>query len=171
MKKILIVDDDLTLPLQYMAAIKKKRPDAQVTMVDNLEEAKTILASKKFDAVITDNDFFAKPGDALPELNKGIELVAHIRQKNPKTPVLWNSARFENNALSDLYAAAGSPERILGVDKDTHQLTIDSKTFAMRKTGTTRVDFEAIINDFLDGKLGKHTALAASRTGAKGVER
>ncbi len=41
----------------------------------------------------------------------------------------------------------------------------------MRKTGTTRVDFEAIINDFMDGKLGKHTALAANRSTAQKAER
>lgn len=171
MKNILIVDDDFTLPIQYEQVIKSKRPDAKVTVVDNLEAAKAELAAKKFDAIITDNKFYAKDGEALPTDNQGVALVAHIRASNRKTPILWNSSDFDNTHLSSLFEAAGSPARILGVDKDTHQLVVDSKTFAMRKTGITKVDFETIINDFLDGKLGKHTALAANRGGAKGAER
>jgi DNA-binding NtrC family response regulator len=79
LKKMLIVDDEETLTYSLYQSFILEKKDYEVVTAASGEEASKKLANSPFDLVITD---ISMPGMS------GLELLAHIKEKYPKTEVI-----------------------------------------------------------------------------------
>jgi len=82
-KKLMIVDDEETLTFSLYQTFIMAKQDYEVITASSGEEAVARLAGDNFDLVITD---ISMPGMT------GLELLAQIRQKYPRTAVIVMTA-------------------------------------------------------------------------------
>jgi len=83
MKKILLVDDEKNFLLSLADMLKANENDFSVETAGNGKEASDIIDSEKIDLVVTDLN--------MPQMD-GFELIAHISQVDPETPVIAMTA-------------------------------------------------------------------------------
>jgi two-component system response regulator AtoC len=76
-EKILVIDDDMLVRNFLVEALRRKQIEA--TSVESGQKALKLLENAAFDMVITDM--------RLPDLS-GIEILKHIKESNPQTPVV-----------------------------------------------------------------------------------
>ncbi len=83
MKKILIVDDEMSFLLSLKDGLKKHEGKFQVVMAENGRKALEILRTTSIDLLVTDLK--------MPEMN-GFELLAWVSRHKPQLPVIVMSA-------------------------------------------------------------------------------
>jgi CheY-like chemotaxis protein len=88
MKKVLVVDDDAVVRNFMMRILKPYEDELDVITAKNGKEAAEIITKNKIDLVVTDIN--------MPEMD-GFELLAHMTQTRPNTPVFvmtgnWSAA-------------------------------------------------------------------------------
>ncbi len=83
MKNVLIVDDEQNFLLSLADMLKEPGNEFEVLTASNGKEAAKIIDSKPVDLVVTDLK--------MPEMD-GFELIAHINNQSPETPVIAMTA-------------------------------------------------------------------------------
>lgn len=83
MKKILIVDDEMSFLLSLKDGLKKHEGTFEVLMAENGREALELLRTTSVDLLVTDLK--------MPEMN-GFELLAWVSRHKPQLPVIVMSA-------------------------------------------------------------------------------
>ncbi len=98
--KILIVDDEPTILLALSRILTG--PQTTVTTSEDLEEAKELLSLHSFDLVIADVRLSGIPG------REGLELLSHVKEMSPETPVIIMTAFGSDEIRDDAYRRGAS---------------------------------------------------------------
>ena len=89
--KILYVEDDYIIQNEVIKFMQKL--EIEIVPASNGKIAIEILKNKKFEIIITDL--------IMPTLN-GLDMIKHIKQKNPKQAFIVVSAYFDTDTISEL---------------------------------------------------------------------
>lgn len=112
--KVLLVEDHPAAGRGIKDALSNK---ADVTLVTTYDEAKALLLSQKFDALITDNRFPKSQEDQDIE-DRGIRLIEALRKsssRNKDIPVLFQS--LDAGASTVQLAQQAGADMVIGKDE------------------------------------------------------
>jgi CheY-like chemotaxis protein len=90
-RKVLIVDDSKLARMVMASAFRRLRPDWELVEAKGAEEALGVISSHDVDIALVD---FNMPGA------DGLELLANIRESQPKMPMAVVSANMQNEIIA-----------------------------------------------------------------------